>query len=527
MLDTISKNDFYMLMSLKYQHALIEPGEAVGIVASQSVGEPSTQMTLNTFHLAGHSAKNVTLGIPRLREIVMTASANIATPTMTLTLLPERTDSEIEVFRKNISRLTLAEIIDDVVVTEKLAKVAGQTKSKTYLIRLNFFPKTEYEKEYSVTPAEVVRAVEKDFMRRLSKSIKAEHKAKGEGSKLGDSDALPEVGTSKRIISQQAVPSRGGDGDDEGADEDDSDDDGEDGDATSSKQKSRKSDGMGYDAPDEGEEAARREAADDEDEEEEEDDVTDDDEKKAQRKHREQKARTREEDVREAHDNVYRFKFDDKGGEWCEIGLEYPSSAPKLLMINLVEKVCLETVIHQLYGIKAVTSIPASELAKDPSVPPGTRRLVTDGLNFPEIWHYCGTYLDPDSISTNDIAAMLRFYGVEAARATIVQEMKAVFGGHGISVDTRHLNLIADVMTRGGGFTPFNRTGLSDHVSPFLKMSYETTCNFLKEATMEGGSDDLKSPSGQIVLGKVNGVGTGSFDVLVGLNKPDKRINAY
>lgn len=512
-----------MLMSLKYQHALIDPGEAVGIIAGQSVGEPSTQMTLNTFHLAGHSAKNVTLGIPRLREIVMTASANIATPTMTLTVLPERTDSEVEIFRKNISRLTLAEIIDDVVVTEKLAKFAGQTKSKTYLIRLNFFPKAEYEKEYSVTPAEVVRAVEKDFMRRLSKSILAEHKAKGE---FENSDALPEVGTSKRTISQeQAAPSRGGDGDDEGADEDDSDDEGGDGDATSSKQKSRKSDGMAYDAPDEGEEAARREAGDDENEEEEDDDT--DDEKKGQKKHLEQQARAREEDVRDAHADVYRFKFDDKGGEWCEIGLEYPASAPKLLMINLVEKVCLETIIHQLHGIKAVTSIPASELAKDSFIPPGTRRLVTNGVNFPAIWQYCGTYLEPDSISTNDIAAILRFYGVEAARATIVQEMKEVFGGHGISVDPRHLNLIADVMTRGGGFTPFNRTGLSDHVSPFLKMSYETTCNFLKEATMEGGSDDLKSPSGQIVLGKVNGVGTGSFDVLVGLNKPDRRINAY
>ena len=66
--------------------SVIEPGEAVGIVAGQSVGEPSTQMTLNTFHLAGHSTKNVTLGIPRLREIIMTASTQILTPTMTAVL---------------------------------------------------------------------------------------------------------------------------------------------------------------------------------------------------------------------------------------------------------------------------------------------------------------------------------------------------------------------------------------------------------------------------------------------------------
>ena len=56
----------------KYARSLAAPGEAVGALAAQSVGEPSTQMTLNTFHLAGHGAGNVTLGIPRLREIIMT-----------------------------------------------------------------------------------------------------------------------------------------------------------------------------------------------------------------------------------------------------------------------------------------------------------------------------------------------------------------------------------------------------------------------------------------------------------------------
>lgn len=65
----------------------VDAGEPVGVIAAQSLGEPSTQMTLNTFHLAGHGGVNVTLGIPRLREIVMTASAAIKTPTMTLPLL--------------------------------------------------------------------------------------------------------------------------------------------------------------------------------------------------------------------------------------------------------------------------------------------------------------------------------------------------------------------------------------------------------------------------------------------------------
>src|SRR5213078_4432896 len=109
-------------MNMKYMRSVIEPGEAVGIVAGQSVGEPSTQMTLNTFHLAGHSAKNVTLGIPRLREIVMTASATISTPAMTLYPHPELSKDECERFAKSISRLPLSAVIDKVTVSEKLGK---------------------------------------------------------------------------------------------------------------------------------------------------------------------------------------------------------------------------------------------------------------------------------------------------------------------------------------------------------------------------------------------------------------------
>lgn len=56
------------LMELKYAHAAAVAGEAVGVLAAQSVGEPSTQMTLNTFHMAGRGEANVTLGIPRLRS---------------------------------------------------------------------------------------------------------------------------------------------------------------------------------------------------------------------------------------------------------------------------------------------------------------------------------------------------------------------------------------------------------------------------------------------------------------------------
>ena len=70
----------------KFQQAQAHPGEMVGALAAQSLGEPATQMTLNTFHYAGVSAKNVTLGVPRLKELI-NVSKKPKTPSLTVYLL--------------------------------------------------------------------------------------------------------------------------------------------------------------------------------------------------------------------------------------------------------------------------------------------------------------------------------------------------------------------------------------------------------------------------------------------------------
>jgi len=75
-----------------YKRALMEPGEAVGVVAAQSIGEPGTQMTLRTFHYAGVREQNVTLGLPRLIEIV-DARRIPSTPIMTIYLSAEHRKS--------------------------------------------------------------------------------------------------------------------------------------------------------------------------------------------------------------------------------------------------------------------------------------------------------------------------------------------------------------------------------------------------------------------------------------------------
>ncbi|MDP2439111.1 MAG: DNA-directed RNA polymerase subunit A' [archaeon] len=71
----------------KFLSAIVQPGESVGAIAAQSIGEPSTQMTLNTFHLAG-VASALTVGVPRLKELINVAK-NLKTPSSLIRLSPD------------------------------------------------------------------------------------------------------------------------------------------------------------------------------------------------------------------------------------------------------------------------------------------------------------------------------------------------------------------------------------------------------------------------------------------------------
>ena len=139
--------------------------------------------------------------------------------------------------------------------------------------------------------------------------------------------------------------------------------------------------------------------------------------------------------------------------------------------------------------------------------------LNTQGVNLAGIRRYASV-IDLDCIDSNDVNAVLHAYGVEAARGCIIRQVRGVFGVYGIDIDPRHLNLIADYMTSEGTLRPFNRVGIDSNASPFLKMSFETCTAFLTQATLDGDTDTLRSPSARLVLGKVVENGTGSFDLM-------------
>ncbi|KAK3191831.1 hypothetical protein K4F52_002257 [Lecanicillium sp. MT-2017a] len=508
----LNRKNAEMLFAMKYLRSLVEPGEAVGIIAGQSVGEPSTQMTLNTFHLAGHSAKNVTLGIPRLREILMTASRSISTPSMTLHPIKELSSDETEIFAKSISVLPLGYILDGVTVEESVGHGKMYGVAKIFDIRLRFFPASEYKNTYAINISDVMDAVEKKLLRLILSMTKKEVKKKASQS----TTATPEIGVKAGVVEMASTNATG-----EGAARDDDDDDDDDGDddATSNKRRANRSEAVSYGPNDDDDDAIQKEMgkeAEDNDSDDEGVDTAapppagrDDSDSDEEDDDESWSSKSRTERVKNAFAEVTDFRCDEKGGAWCSVTLEYDAVIPKVLMLNIVQEAIKKTVVQQISGIGTCTMEKVKE-GQDANV------IHTNGVNLAAMQRY-SDFIDPNRIQTNDIGAVLAVYGVEACRNNIVLELAGVFGGHGIKVDLRHLNLIADYMTRNGDFTAFSRMGLRGNVSPFTKMSFETTLAFLKDAVLDGDWDDLVTPSSRLVMGKLGKIGTGGFDVLTQL----------
>merc|ERR1712113_756356 len=98
-----------------------------GVIAAQSVGEPSTQMTLNTFHMAGKGELNVTLGVPRLRELIITAKKHNTTPVMLIPLLSYTTKCQAEKIIYLLRPLCLAECISSFVLSKNQTLISNDS----------------------------------------------------------------------------------------------------------------------------------------------------------------------------------------------------------------------------------------------------------------------------------------------------------------------------------------------------------------------------------------------------------------
>ncbi|KAF5840615.1 hypothetical protein DUNSADRAFT_16130, partial [Dunaliella salina] len=555
----VDARKFCSLMQLKYMKALAAPGEAVGVLCAQSLGEPSTQMTLNTFHSAGQGgAANVTLGIPRLREILMTAAAKIKTPVMTLPLKPGLTYTDAQVLGGRLRRLRLAECLAGISLEEiPVKKDLSKGYVRQYTATLKFFGPAQYPPEYKLSFKELAETFAGPFCAQLKLAVEREVRKKGGGSggsaslRIGKLDVAAvggEEGAAGRASNNagndedgeaagndRATAKRARDDVEEGDEEEEPNEDDEQDEAMQDGKQRFKggNDETTYDAPDEEDQevatAAQRasrsrglgaqadaegsDSGDDEGNEQEQGgDQTRDAGEAAAAVADDGKAATPKKGRKQAKGDggqaVNSSKADkgkagagglcglsdpgsgvDYASHSCSVTVSLPLRAPKLLLLEVVEKVAANVMVRATPNIEKVYVL-SGDRGDGPKVQ-------TDGINLEGVWQH-SDLIDINSIQTNDIAAMLRTYGVEAARATILNEVKAVFGAYGIAVDPRHLCLLADFMTQQGSYRACNRIGIESSVSPFLKMSFETAAHFLTEATLKASVDDMRTPSARL-----------------------------
>lgn len=492
----LTPSQFGQIVAAKYGSALCAPGEAVGSIAAQSVGEPSTQMTLNTFHLAGAGA-NVTLGIPRLREIIMTASRELKTPTMSVPISKSLPDRDAARLARRFKKVTLMELIankNGISVTETLEQSPEGSWERAYYVTIKLHPAERINEAFGLKLEDIAGKMNRNFISLLTKAMKKEFaKASVDGKTSSfQVSAASEYDTGKKSNDSQSDMKKAKKRQKESEEYEDEAFDEEDG-VQASRLGHRKE--MSTYEMDDDEKALSKQFS--------QDDNTDDD---IYEDNLNSATVTDDEDETD-HENIVTFdsvKVNKNENTVVLSPLRVDPVAQPLLMVGLVEQVASAFIVRSHKGIDEAFINDEDGRGKC---------LQTAGCNFEVLWRLEG--VDHNQLLSNDIWAICCSYGVEAARRAIVDQIRGVFAVYGISVDPRHLSLIADSMTYNGGFKPMNRIGMMTSSSGFLKMSFETTANFLVDAALNKHTEDLTSPSANIVVGNPIKHGTGAFECIV------------
>lgn len=447
---------------LRYLMASVEHGEPVGLLAAQGVGEPSTQMTLNTFHLAGVGGKNVTLGMPRLKELVFTATRNTKTPLVSVGALREPEPAELAELVASGKRKA----------PEAIAKLRVE-----HAVHLVPVPLRMLRVVLTARPGQVAAlysAVRAQFFQLFAKQLQGIYKS------LAEQEVEEETRTRSLLGSTPAS-----------ADEKEEKEEGEE---KEHIQKELEEDGV------------------EEDEEE--------DEEEGEEVEKEEEEEKNEREELDGAEKGYAEESCTVSGDHISLVVHLPLGH-RAAYLDIVERV--------LEKIETKSLAHASSEQTGPALgsPSGVQysmctyasgAFVLHGGSIYDVMQMVGgihlsDVMDVYSARSNSIWDVLETLGVEAARAAIIREIEGVFEVYGISIDYRHLSVIADYMTYTGNIQAFNRKGFQNRGSPFQKISFESSYTCIKEVLLNGESDTLSNPSSCISVGKRVQLGTNASGV--------------
>lgn len=140
--------------------------------------------------------------------------------------------------------------------------------------------------------------------------------------------------------------------------------------------------------------------------------------------------------------------------------------------------------------------------------------IYSEGSNLEKVLEIEG--VDPHRTTTNDIQAVGRVLGIEAARNMIIEEAYGTLMEQGLNVDMRHIMLVADVMTADGTIRAIGRHGVSGEKSSVLsRAAFEITVNHLLQASRRGETDTLGGVAENIIVGQPVNLGTGAVELVM------------
>ena len=398
----------------KYFNSIISPGEMVGAIAAQSIGEPATQMTLNTFHYAGVSAKsNVTRGIPRLREL-LGASSNIKSPSTTIYLKSNYSfDKNKAIHVKNKLEYTS---LKDLVTSSEIYYANTEIPFDDNFMKIyNEFQSIYNEtNDFETTPWIIRFIFDKEAM--LNKGIVMED------IYLAiiqyDSTLLNFTfsdDNSKQLIGRVSLTK----------------------------------------------------------------DITNDEE--------------------------------------SSIINGMSDQSDIISIFRNIENDLLQNVV--IKGVKNISNIltiaPNSPgqnniyyHTKDHEIVKKEQWILeADGVNLLDLFN--NIYVDFKHTISNDIIEIYNVLGIEAVRNALISEIRNVVEYEGSYINSRHIELLCDVMTNIGIISPINRQGINrGNIGPLAKCSFEDTTDQLIKAGIFGEKDELTGVSSNIMMGQLINAGT-------------------
>ncbi|KAJ1649976.1 DNA-directed RNA polymerase II core subunit rpo21, partial [Dispira simplex] len=406
----------------RFALAQMDPGEMVGTLAAQSIGEPATQMTLNTFHYAGVSSKNVTLGVPRLKEIINVAE-NIKTPSLMVYL-----DQE---YGRNMN---MAKEVKSVIEYTTLKKITTQSE-------IHYDPDLEttvIPQDQNIVDAYAIEAADKN---------------------IDPSTASPWV--LRLILNRNAVLDKSLTMDSirEAIDE-----------------HFAKSGMLVLVSDDNDEELVIR--------------------------------------CRIMYDQPYMSLQKDSS--------DHEEMSEDEFLMSVEENMLSNISLCGIEGIERVYIDTRQQITAHPIGGPEGGKLEvreewvleTDGSNLIQVM--AQDHVDTTRTVANNSIEIMEVLGIEAARESILNEMRSVLDHYGSYINYRHLSMLVDVMTARGHLVAITRHGINRaETGALMRCSFEETVEILMEAAATGELDDCRGVTENVLLGQVAPLGTGNFDVLL------------